>query len=70
MLWGVGGEQRGCIINFLTTFLQLSCNFLQNQSITGLQLSSDFEAKGPEVYCISLSSAWLKDRTRSCKIYI
>jgi len=50
------------------TFLQLFCNFLQNQSITRQQLSLDFEAKGLEVYHISLSSAELKHRARSCKL--
>jgi hypothetical protein len=43
-LWG--GEQRGQL-----SYNSLSSNFLQNPaSQTGQQLSSDLEAKGPEVY--------------------
>jgi len=42
----VGGEQRGQL-----SYNSLSSNFLQNPaSQTGQQSSSDFEAKGPEVY--------------------
>jgi hypothetical protein len=65
LCYGGWGESKRVVSS---TFLQLFCNFLQNQSIIGQQLSLDFEAKGLEVYHISLSSVELKHRARSCKI--